>query len=142
MGSTGAAACLIGPLAVGADDPRDHLRAGIDAASRMFVAERDLYRVLFSMAQLDPSSVGATVRRMDDDRSGGMAHLVARLVDGNLLRDDISPSDAEHVLWMLTSFESFDALVTGRGVPVEHAIDLLVSSAERTLLRDTAIPAR
>jgi hypothetical protein len=36
---------------------------------------------------------------------------------------------------MLSSFESLDLLITGRGLPVEHAIDLLVTTAERAVCR-------
>ena len=119
--------------AVAEEDVREHLRGGLAAASRMFAAERDVYRVLFSMAQLDPTSVGSTVQRMVDERSGGMAHLARRLADDGLLRPDLSEEDATHVLWVLTSFESFDLLYTGRELSLERTVDLLVETAERSL---------
>lgn len=121
--------------AVQTTDAREHLRGGIDAASRMFAAERDVYRALFSMAQLDPAAVGQAVRRMNDERAGGMAHLVARLRADDVLRDDVSDTEAERVLWMVTSFESFDTLYTGRELPISEVIELLVRVAERSLLR-------
>ena len=68
--------------AVAAPDVREHLRGGIAAANKMYAADRDIYRVLFSMAQLDPDSVGGAVRKMDQERSGGMAHLARRLDAG------------------------------------------------------------
>jgi hypothetical protein len=43
------------------------------------------------------------------------------------------PSLPEHVLWVLTSFESFDSLYTGRGMSTSRAIQLLTETAERTL---------
>lgn len=119
--------------AVAHPDVRSHLRGGITAASRMFAAERDVFRVLFSMAQLEPGSVGGTVDKMTRDRAGGMAHLVQRLADDGLLRDDITIDDATHMLWVITSFDSFDLLYTTRGLPLEQTIELLVTMAERTL---------
>ncbi|MGH9040145.1 MAG: hypothetical protein ACRDZ3_07935 [Acidimicrobiia bacterium] len=79
----------------------------------MFAAERDIYRVLFSMAQLDPDSIGGAIEKMETGRSGGMAHL----------------------LWVLTSFESLDLLMTGRGLSFDQTVDMLVTVAERTLCR-------
>ena len=41
--------------------------------------------------------------------------------------------DAEHILMMLTSFESFDVLYTGQGLSTKRVIELLVETAERAL---------
>jgi AcrR family transcriptional regulator len=121
--------------AVAHTDVREHLRGGFAAASRMFAAERDVYRVLFSMAQLDPASVGGAVDRMVRERAGGMAHLAQRLADEGVLAADTSVEDAAHILWVLTSFESFDLLFTTRGLPLERVVDLLVRTAERAVCR-------
>jgi AcrR family transcriptional regulator len=121
--------------AVAHPDVRQHLRGGIAAASRMFAAEREIYRVLFSMAQLDPSSVGGTVEKMLQERSGGMAHLAGRLEEQGVLRPDTSVTDAAHILWVITSFESFDLLHTTRGLPLDRVVELLVQMAERALYR-------
>jgi AcrR family transcriptional regulator len=121
--------------AVAVPDAREHLRGGIAAANRMYAAERDIYRVLHSMAQLDPDSVGGAVRKMDQERKGGMAHLARRLGAAGLLRPDVSVADATNVLWMLCSFESFDLLHTGRRLSVNATTALLVTTAERALYR-------
>jgi AcrR family transcriptional regulator len=121
-------------------DARDHLRAGFRAASEMLAANRDVYRALRSMAQLDEQAVGGVVRRMDEERAGGMTRLVSRLAEQRVLRDDLSVQDAEHMLWMLTSFESFDLLYTGRGLSVDRTVELLIDTAERALYAKTYIP--
>ena len=121
--------------AVAHPDVREHLRGGLAAASRMFAAERDVYRVLYSMAHLDPDSVGGTVDRMVQDRASGMARLAQRLADEGVLRADTSVEDAAQMLWVLTSFESFDLLHTARGLSLERTVDLLVRMAERSLYR-------
>ena len=53
----------------------------------------------------------------------------------DLLRPDVSVTEAGHVLWVLTSFESFDLLYTGRGLSTDAVADLLTATAERALLR-------
>jgi AcrR family transcriptional regulator len=121
--------------AVAHPDARAHLRGGIAAASRMYAADRDIYRVLHSMAQLDPDSVLGAVDKMERERRGGMEHVARRLAEDGALRDDVDVEQATDVLWMLCSFDSFDLLHTGRGLSVEDAIDLLVVTAERTLCR-------
>jgi hypothetical protein len=111
------------------------------AGARMYAAERDVYRVLFSMAQLDPESVGGAIEVMERERRGGMEHLARRLAEDGLLRPDVTIEDATDILWTLCSFESFDGLRTGRGLPVDRCIELLVTTAERTLLTENASEA-
>ncbi|MEV0354930.1 TetR/AcrR family transcriptional regulator [Nocardia sp. NPDC050697] len=123
--------------AVAADDPRAHLRAAIAAASRMKAGDLDIYRVLHAMDRLDPSSAADAVRAMETDRRGGVEHLARRLADAGALRAGVSAEWAADVLWTLTSFESLDLLLTGRGLDVEEAIERLTATAERALLRDS-----
>jgi AcrR family transcriptional regulator len=121
--------------AVAVPDARQHLRGGIAAACKMYAAERDLYRVLHSMAQLDPDSVGGAVQKMDQERTGGMAHLARRLDEDGALRPDVSVDDAANMLWMVCSFESFDLLHTGRRLSVDDTIELIAATAERAVCR-------
>jgi len=121
--------------AVGHPDAREHMRGGIAAGARMFAAERDVVRALHSMAQLDQDAVGGAIARIESERSNGMLRLARRLEEQGLLRDDVSVEDAASTLWVITSFDSFDLLFTGRGLSLEEATRLLVSAAERALLR-------
>jgi len=114
-------------------DGREQLRAGTRAATAMFAAHRDVVRALYSMAQLDEQAVGGSVRRWEAERSAGMARLARRLEDQGELRPGVSVEQAEHVLWVLSSFESFDLLFTGRGLPAEAVADLLIAAAERSV---------
>jgi hypothetical protein len=69
------------------------------------------------------------------ERAGGMAHLAQRLADDGVLAPDTSVEDAAHILWVLTSFESFDLLFTTRELPLERVVDLLVRTAEGAVCR-------
>jgi len=118
-------------------DAREHLRGGFRAGMQLYVEDRDLYRVLFSMSQLQPDADEGAIAQKEENRWGGMTHLAQRLADQKLLLPHVTVADAANVLWVLTSFESFDSLYTGRGLDIDHVVDLLVKTAERALLRDS-----
>lgn len=121
--------------AVADPDARQHLRGGITGGVRVFAAHRDVFRALFSMAELDADAVGGAISRIEENRAGGMAHLAQRLAEQDLLRAEVSVDQAADLLWLLTSFDSFDQLYTGRKLSAEDAAELLVTAAERSLCR-------
>jgi AcrR family transcriptional regulator len=116
-------------------DAREHMRIGFRTGTEMLAADRDIVRALFSMAQLDERAIGDAVRKREESRAAGMARLAGRLGEQDLLRPDVSVEDAEHILWVLTSFDSFDLLYAGRGLSTEAVADLLFATAERALLK-------
>jgi AcrR family transcriptional regulator len=116
-------------------DAREHMRVGFRTATEMLAADPEIVRALFSMAQLNERAVGDAVRRREERRAAGMKRLAGRLGEQDLLRPDVSVDDAEQILWVLTSFESFDLLYTRRGLSREAAADLLFATAERALLK-------
>src|SRR5919109_4312891 len=91
-------------------DAREHMRVGFRSGTEMLAADPDIVRALFSMAQLDERAVGGAVRKREESRAAGMARLAGRLAEQDLLHPDVSVDDAERILWVLTSFESFDLL--------------------------------
>ena len=121
--------------AVTHQDAREHLRGGIDAGVRVFAAHRDVFRALFSMAQLDADAVGGAIARIEENRAGGMVHLARRLAEQDALRPDVTATDAADLLWLLTSFDGFDQLYTGRNLTVDHVARVLSTTAERSLCR-------
>jgi AcrR family transcriptional regulator len=121
--------------AVAHPDVREHLRGGIHGGMLTFAAYRDLHRVLFSMATLDPEAVGGAMQRLEERRAGGMAYLAKRLAEQGRLRPDVTEAEAADLLYLLTSFDSFDMLYTGRSLPAEEVARILITTAERTLCR-------
>jgi AcrR family transcriptional regulator len=119
-------------------DAREHLRGGMRASTEMYAGYRDLRRALFSMAQLDEDAVGGSVRRIEEERTAGMARLARRLAVQGELRTGVTVEEAENILWVLTSFETFDLLYTGRRLSSEAVANLLIATAERALLAVTA----
>jgi AcrR family transcriptional regulator len=114
-------------------DAHEHMRVGFRTGTEMLAADRDIVRALLSMAQLDERAVGEAVRKREESRAAGMARLAGRLAEQDLLRPDVSVDDAERILWVLTSFESFDLLYTGKGLPTDAVSDLLIATAERAV---------
>ncbi|WP_327004109.1 TetR/AcrR family transcriptional regulator [Dactylosporangium sp. NBC_01737] len=115
-------------VAVRATDPREHLRGGITATARMYAAQRDALAALHALA----ASTDGAVRRAGEARLGGLRHLVDRLHDAGLLR--VPHTTAVDTLWLLTAFETFDTLYTGRGLPTDTVADHLNTLAASTLL--------
>jgi AcrR family transcriptional regulator len=116
-------------------DARESLRRAVRAACEMFARDRDAVRALYSMAQVDEEAVGGAVRRTEEERARGIARLARRLAGQGALRPGVSADEATDVLWMLSSFDSFDSLYAERGLPVDRVADTLTAIAERTLLR-------
>ena len=96
----------------------------------MYARDRDIYRVLYSMAALDPASVGGAVTKMEKERAGGMSHVADRLAQDGALRDDVGVDRATNVLWMVCSFDAFDQLFTTRGLSLADTVDILTATAE------------
>jgi AcrR family transcriptional regulator len=116
-------------------DAREALRGAICGVVEMYEAHRDVLRALSSMALLDAAAVGGAIQRMEQGRAGGMARLAQRLADQQALRADVTAGQAADLLWLLTSFDSFDLLYTGRDLSAEKTAATLITAADRSLCR-------
>ena len=113
-------------------DPRDSLRGGITAGVEIFASDPDVFRALHSMEKLDADAVGGAIARIEEQRAEGMAWLARRLKKAGELRDGVSAARAAHVLWIAASFDAFDLLHSGRGLPPAQIAEILVDGAERS----------
>lgn len=87
-------------------DPMAALRLFVETFGGFWDADRLAMRRLRALAALDPE-VGAVISARDDRRRMGLGMLVSRLVED---RDESDPDALVGALYMLTSFETFDAL--------------------------------
>jgi len=117
------------------DDAREALRGGLREASAMLAVDHDVQRALRTMARLDADAVGGSVQRWEEERAAAMARIAGRLGEQGYLRDGVSVEEAGDILWVITSFESFDLLYTGRGLPLDTVVERLTATAERALTR-------
>jgi AcrR family transcriptional regulator len=115
-------------------DAREALRGGLRAASAMLAGERDIWRALHSMAKLDEAAVGGAVASREEERAAAMARVASQLGEQGYLRPGVSVEEANDILWVITSFESFDLLYTGRGLPLDTVVERLTETAERALM--------
>ena len=118
-------------------DAVESLRGGIHAIIRMYASQRDILRAIYSMAQLDAEAVGGSVQKLEQGRAIGAASRARRLAEQGALGPDITEEQAAHLLWLLTSFDAFDVLYTGRSLPAEQVAAILIATAERALCRGT-----
>ena len=116
-------------------DARQHLREGFSGTAQTFAAHRDAFRVLYSMASLDPDAVGGAIQRAEAKRANGMAYLAGQLQEQQLLRNGVTPAAAADLMFVLTSFDGFDLLFSGRGMTADQVAEAFIETAERALLR-------
>ena len=110
------------------------MRASQRAAVRMYALMPELARGLFTMAAIDPDGV-AGVSAIEDGRRPGMVDLVRRLDEQGYLRAGLSRSEAAQILTVITSFQAFDELFGGLGLPADVVADRLIAMTERSILR-------
>ncbi len=115
-------------------DPTVALREGIRASVDLYVSEYEVDRALYSLARLGDEAVAAAIGRREQERTAGMAGIARRLAARGHLRKGVGATRAAHLLWVLTAFDTFDLLWSGRGLDADAISDLLFETAERTLL--------
>ena len=116
--------------AVAAPEPLEAVRLAMHESVRLYAEQRDAARALWSWADLDTDAAGAFAV-LDGGRASGTAHLVGRLAAAGKLRPGVRPDEAADVLYMLTSFDTFDQLFTERQLTpemVERRLRLLLGS--------------
>ncbi|MCX4984277.1 hypothetical protein [Streptomyces sp. NBC_00572] len=64
-----------------------------------------------------------------------MDDLARRLGTQGLLREDVTAAEAGHRLRLLSSFDSFDLLHSGRSLTVDQIAATLTGTAEQALCR-------
>jgi AcrR family transcriptional regulator len=114
-------------------DPLEALRGSFVESARLYGADRQVARALWSWGELEPDAAGA-IRVLEHGRWEGMQHLARRLDDAGLLRGDTSVKEAAEMLWVLTSFDAFDQLFAGRRLRPAAIGRRLTAMAERSLL--------
>ena len=111
-------------------DPREGLRRFIGCFGQFWSADRAAMRRLRALAALDPD-VGAVISARDQRRREGLTVLAGRLAGASAPAAE--PGHAVRALFMLTSFETFDALA-GPDQDLTAVVPDIVRLAETALL--------
>jgi AcrR family transcriptional regulator len=113
-------------------DPVQALRRTFVQGCQFWATEQLIVRRLTGLAAVDPEIrdilVGADMNRLVI-----VTRLVDRLADAGRLAVGCSRDRAIDLLWMLSSFEAFDQLFTGRRLPTEEVAALLLDTAGHVL---------
>ena len=115
-------------------DALDAMRGAQRAAVRMYGQRPELARALFTLAAVDPDAVAA-VRAIEDGRRPGQAQIARRLAEQGYLREGVSVDEAADILSVITSFQAFDELFSGSGLPADVVADRLIAMTERSVCR-------
>jgi len=114
-------------------DAVEALEGSLRANCRMYAADHRIFMRLLMLRELDPSGT-EPIARSQADRATGMGDLALRLAEQHRLRDGVTIEHATNVLWLVTSFWTFDELHSGRGLDAMTCADTLVGLVRSTLL--------
>lgn len=117
-------------------DPVQALRRAFLLGCRFWATEQLIVRRLTGLAAVDPE-IRDVLTSANQQRLAVVSRLADRLADAGQLAAGCSRDRAIDVLWLLSSFEAFDQLSTGRHLPAEEVAALL-----RDLARCVLVPPR
>jgi AcrR family transcriptional regulator len=123
-----------------ATDPRQRLRLVAELTRRAYEASVPEFELMRGAAVVAPE-IAAAAGQVESRRRGNQARLVAYLQERGYLRGDLSPEEATDIVWTLTSYDVFRALVTERHWPAGRYQNWLADTLAASLLRPEAAKA-
>jgi AcrR family transcriptional regulator len=120
--------------AIAEPDAARAVRVMLGEHVRFWAAEELLFRRVIGLAGVDPEAQQAVESR-DAMRRKDLMKLVTRLARQGKLRAGWSRRRATDVLWLLTSFATFDQLHRRGGQSANEVAETLIALAEATILR-------
>jgi AcrR family transcriptional regulator len=115
-------------------DAVEATRRAFAEGSRYWAAEPILVRKLIGLAAADPQT-RQLVQERDRNRLALVTRLAKKLAEQRRLRPGCSVEEAVQTLWLLSSFEAFDQLLTGHALDADAIAALLFQLVERSLIR-------
>src|SRR5712691_6200915 len=115
-------------------DAAEGMRRALPRGARMLGSDYQLTRRVRILARLDPDVMTGLIVG-DEVRAGGMRYQAARLAGQGRLWPNVSSDEAATLLWLLTSFDTYDGLHTTWGMDADQIGDFIVAVASRSLLR-------
>jgi AcrR family transcriptional regulator len=114
-------------------DAVEAMEKSLAQTALMYSAEHAVLRRMLLLAQLDPD-VARQYQVRQQRRAAAMRDLAQRLRSQRRLRAQVSIETAAAVLWVLTSFETFDQLFSGWGLDATKCGARMVMIARSSLL--------
>jgi len=114
-------------------DAVEAMEKGLTQTAHMYSADHEVLRRMLLLARLDPD-VARDYQLRQQRRGAGMRDLAQRLRSQRRLRPKVSVEAAAAVLWVLTSFDTFDQLFSGWGLDATSCGMRMVMIARSSLL--------
>ncbi len=121
-------------------DPRQRLRLVAELSRRAYEASVPEFELMRGAAVVAPE-IAAAAGQVESRRRGNQARLIAYLQERGCLRGDLSPEEATDIIWALTGYDVYRALVTERHWPAGRYQDWLADTLAASLLRPEATEA-
>jgi AcrR family transcriptional regulator len=120
-------------------DPIHALGRTFELGCRFWASEHRLVRKLSGLAAVDPE-IRQVLSQVEQQRLPLLTRLVERLADAGQLAAGCSQRRAVDMLWLLSSFQAFDQLFTGRQLPVEEVAGVLLDLATGSVTQPASTP--
>jgi AcrR family transcriptional regulator len=102
-----------------AEDPRHRLRLVAELTRRAYEASLPELELMRGAAAVAPE-ITAVVQQVESRRRANQARLAAYLQEQGLLRNDLAPEEATDIIWALTSYDLYRALIGERHWPADR----------------------
>jgi AcrR family transcriptional regulator len=116
------------------------VRRNLEEGTRMVASEHPVALAISVLATVDPDAA-VVAAEMDQLRLQGLHSLARRLGEQGYLRPELDHEQAVDILWVLSSFQTYDQLARGRRLDQAAAAERLVTLARLTLCRPETVPA-
>ena len=114
-------------------DAVEAMEKSLTQTAHMYSADHGVLRRMLLLARLDPD-VARDYQLRQQRRGAAMRDLAQRLRSQRRLRAEVSVEPAAAVLWVLTSFDTFDQLFSGWGLDATSCGVRMVMIARSSLL--------
>jgi len=114
-------------------DAVEAMEKSLTQTAHMYSADHGVLRRMLLLARLDPD-VARDYQLRQQRRGAAMRDLAQRLRSQRRLRAKVSVEAAAEVLWVLTSFDTFDQLFSGWGLDATSCGVRMVMIARSSLL--------
>ncbi len=116
-----------------AEDPRHRLRLVAELTRRTYEASVPEFELMRGAAAVAPE-ITAVAQQVESRRRGNQARLAAYLQERRMLRDDLGPDEATDIIWALTSYDLYRALIGERRWPAGRYQNWLANTLAASLL--------
>jgi AcrR family transcriptional regulator len=117
-----------------ARDPRHRLRLVAELTRRAYEASVPEFELMRGAAAVAPE-VAAVARQVESRRHANQTRLAGYLEQQGLLRDGLDADEATDIIWALTGYDLYRALIGERGWSPARYQSWLASTLAATVLR-------